>query len=244
MPTRTMSTPARCSTTSARRRRGCTVDATDATKVSATLSPSPTTTTGKFPEYTKIWEDNTLNVVAIFGKFEDGATSGDAGIDGFNEFVGAMKTELGSHNLTTIPASVPTNPGVAAPDIEIDRDARRRQEDPRRRAAHRQRRRRACSNPRSARATKRCRRAPTSSSTTATPVSARTSARSPQRAKWVAGQYVVVFMNGCDTFAYIDGSLSASAQVAQRRRHHRLEVHRHRQQRHAGVLRVDGRRDR
>src|SRR5262249_51335795 len=26
--------------------------------------------------------------------------------------------------------------------------------------------------------------------------------------KWVAGQYVVVFMNGCDTFAYIDGSLS------------------------------------
>ena len=26
--------------------------------------------------------------------------------------------------------------------------------------------------------------------------------------KWVAGQYVVVFMNGCDTFAYVDGSLS------------------------------------
>jgi hypothetical protein len=25
--------------------------------------------------------------------------------------------------------------------------------------------------------------------------------------KWVQGQYVVVFMNGCDTFAYIDGSL-------------------------------------
>ena len=28
--------------------------------------------------------------------------------------------------------------------------------------------------------------------------------------KWVAGQYVVVFMNGCDTFAYIDNSLSAA----------------------------------
>ena len=27
---------------------------------------------------------------------------------------------------------------------------------------------------------------------------------------WVTGQYVVVFMNGCDTFAYIDGSLSAA----------------------------------
>jgi hypothetical protein len=31
--------------------------------------------------------------------------------------------------------------------------------------------------------------------------------------KWVAGQYVVVFMNGCDTFAYIDNSLSAAHQA-------------------------------
>jgi len=28
-----------------------------------------------------------------------------------------------------------------------------------------------------------------------------------QRGKWVAGQYVVVYMNGCDTFAYIDDAL-------------------------------------
>src|SRR5262249_29026161 len=30
--------------------------------------------------------------------------------------------------------------------------------------------------------------------------------------QWVAGQYVIVFMNGCDTFAYIDGSLFAAHQ--------------------------------
>jgi len=29
-----------------------------------------------------------------------------------------------------------------------------------------------------------------------------------RRGKWVAGQYVIVFMNGCDTFAYVDGSLA------------------------------------
>ena len=39
-------------------------------------------TTGKYPEYDKVWEDGTLRVVAIFGKYEDGATtSSDAGID-------------------------------------------------------------------------------------------------------------------------------------------------------------------
>ncbi|MEO8846723.1 MAG: PPC domain-containing protein [Kofleriaceae bacterium] len=189
------------------RASGCTVTAADAAKVSAALSPSPTTTTGKFPEYTKIWEDNTLNVVAIFGKYEDGATSGDAGIDGFNEFVGAMKTELKTHGLTTIPATVPTNPGVGAPDIEMNAtladgkkihvvalltdnvDAGLRQ--PAFRARYEALSTRADfivynghaglgSNIRALNAA----------------------------GKWVAGQYVVVFMNGCDTFAYIDGSLS------------------------------------
>jgi hypothetical protein len=29
-----------------------------------------------------------------------------------------------------------------------------------------------------------------------------------RKGKWVAGQYVVVFMNGCDTYAYVDSALS------------------------------------
>lgn len=36
--------------------------------VTATLSPSPVQTSGKYPEYTKIWEDNRLEVVAIFAR--------------------------------------------------------------------------------------------------------------------------------------------------------------------------------
>jgi len=28
------------------------------------------------------------------------------------------------------------------------------------------------------------------------------------KGKWVAGQYVVIFMNGCDSFAFVDGSLA------------------------------------
>ncbi len=186
---------------------GCTVAAADATKVSASLAPSPTSTTGKFPEYNKIWEDNTLNVVAIFGKYEDGATTGDAGINGFNQFVGAMKTELGTHNLTTIPAAVPTNPGVAAPDIEFNAtlaDGKKihvvalltdNVNDGLNQPAFRSRYE--------------------TLSTRADFIvyNGHAGLGSNIRAlnaagKWVAGQYVVVFMNGCDTFAYIDGSLS------------------------------------
>jgi hypothetical protein len=29
-----------------------------------------------------------------------------------------------------------------------------------------------------------------------------------RKGRWVAGQYVIVFMNGCDTFAYVDGYLA------------------------------------
>src|SRR5262245_37581574 len=103
------------------RASGCNIAAADVHSVTASLTPNPAQTTGKFPEYNKIWEDHTLNVVAIFGKNEDGATTAsDVGIAGFNEFVNAMKSELGSHGLTTVPASVPSSPGVNAPDIEFN----------------------------------------------------------------------------------------------------------------------------
>ncbi|MGE5184760.1 MAG: PPC domain-containing protein [Acidobacteriota bacterium] len=191
---------------------GCKLADADVVKTKAALTPSGTQTTGKFPEYDKVWEDKALNVVAIFGKYEDGATSGDAGIDGYNEFVGLMKSELGAHNLTTIPANVPADPGVSAPDIEFDAtlaDGRTVKvvalltdnintglQDPTFRARYE------------------------SLSTRADFIvyNGHAGLGSNIRAlagagKWVAGQYVVVFMNGCDTFAYIDNSLSAAHQA-------------------------------
>ena len=221
----------------------CKLAAADVDAATATLSPSASTTTGKFPEYTKIWEDNTLNVVAIFGKYEDGATSGDAGIDGFNEFVASMKTELASHNLTTIPASVPTDPGVACTRHRVQRDARRWQEDPRRRAAHRQRRHRPVAagvpqplrvavDPRRLHRLQRSRRTRLEHSRAR--VGGQVGRRPVRRRVHERLRHVRVHR-----WLAVGG-----AQVDQPRRHHRLEVHRHRQQRHAGVLRVDvGRRD-
>ena len=186
---------------------GCSLAAADYTKAAAHLSPSPTSTTGKFPEYNKIWEDNTLNVVAIFGKYEDGATSGDAGIDGYNEFVGAMKSELSSHGLVTVPASVPANPGVASPDIEFAAtlaDGKK---------IHVVALLTDNVNTGLSQPAFRARYESLSTKADFIVYNGHAGLGSNIRAlaaagKWVAGQYVVVFMNGCDTFAYIDGSLS------------------------------------
>jgi hypothetical protein len=189
------------------RASGCSIAASDVHAVTASLSPSPSQTTGKFPEYDKIWEDDTLNVVAIFGKYEDGATStSDAGIAAYNEFVSAMKSELANRNLTTVPASIPSNPAVNAPDLEFNAtlpDGKKIKvvalmtdnvNDGLQQQAFRARYE--------------------SLSTRADFITYNGHAglgsniRALANAgKWVAGQYVVVFMNGCDTFAYVDGSL-------------------------------------
>ncbi len=184
---------------------GCSLDDVDIVTTTATVTPSPNSTTGKYPEYDMVWKDNELRVVAIFGKYEDGATaSSDAGISAFNEFVGAVKSKLGSSELTTIPDAVPSSPGVAMPDIEfhgvldggktitinallVDNvrtpgpafDAR--YED---------------------------------LSTTAdfivynghAGLGANIRALA-QKGKWTSGQYAIVFENGCDSYAYVDSAL-------------------------------------
>lgn len=190
------------------RASGCSIDDADVVTVDGAVSPSASQTTGKFPEYDKVWEDGKLEVVAIFGKYEDGATSGsDAGISAYNEFAGLMKSELASRNLVTVPAAIPSNPGVAMPTTEysatlpdgklihvtamLTDNVNKGLQDPTFRAKYEALSSRADfivynghaglgSNIRAL----------------------------AQAGKWVAGQYVVVFMNGCDTFAYIDGALN------------------------------------
>ncbi len=190
---------------------GCHLDAADVVTTTASVAPSPTQTTGKFPEYDKVWEDGALNVVAIFGKYEDGATANDAGIDGYNEFIRSMKGELGNHDLTTIPAVVPEDPGVASPDVEMDAtlpdgklihvvalltdNVNAGLQDPTFRARY------------EALSTRADFIVYNGHAGLGSNIRALASA-----GQWVAGQYVVVFMNGCDTFAYIDGSLFSAHQ--------------------------------
>jgi hypothetical protein len=190
------------------RASGCTIAPADVHKVNAAVSPSPTQTTGKFPEYDMVWADDVLNVVAIFGKYEDGATSsGDAGIAAYNEFIAAMKSELGARQLTTVPATIASSPGVGTPDIEFNAtlpDGKKIKvvalltdnvQTGLSQTAFRQRYEQLST------------RADfiTYNGHAGLGANIRALARA---GKWVAGQYVVMFMNGCDTMAYIDSSLS------------------------------------
>ncbi len=96
---------------------GCVFDPARVSTTTATVSVSGANTSGKYPEYDKIWEDGSLRVVAIFGKYTDYATDpGDAGIRAFNEFVDTVASNIGAGFATT-PPSVGVSPGVGAPDI-------------------------------------------------------------------------------------------------------------------------------
>ena len=94
----------------------CSIDADDVVTITADVSLSSTNTTGKYPEYRTIWEDDALRVVATFGKNEAGATSNDAGVNAYNSFSRAIKTELSGLSLVTTPAQVPFSPGNDMPD--------------------------------------------------------------------------------------------------------------------------------
>lgn len=101
-------------------RSGCDLVEDDVVRFTATVTKSELNTTGKYPEYDKVWEDNELSAVAIFGKYEDGATSGDAGISAYNDFVDDIRRKF--DNETLEPADVPSNPGVDHPDVTLRAD--------------------------------------------------------------------------------------------------------------------------
>lgn len=98
---------------------GCSFTASDVTVSKATAKVSPLNSVNKYPEYHRVWEDGALNVVAVFGKYEKGATSNyDAGIAAYNEFIRAALARL--PGAATTPIAVPDEPGAANPDITIE----------------------------------------------------------------------------------------------------------------------------
>jgi hypothetical protein len=72
---------------------GCAVDDADVLRVSATLKPHPQTTEGKFPEYDKVWEDGSLDVVAVFGII-DSNTPYDEGARGREQLLASVASSL------------------------------------------------------------------------------------------------------------------------------------------------------
>jgi hypothetical protein len=186
-------------------RTGCSIASSDLVTTVADVQLSDVNTTGRFPEYDQVWEDGALRVVAIFGKYEDGATtSSDAGIEAYNRFLSSMRTELSSRGLTTVPSSVPSNPGVSVPDVTFRATL----------ATGRTIEVVALlvDNVRTAGATFDARYAELSTRADIIVYNGHAGLGANIRAlaskgRWTEGQYAIVFMNGCDTYAYVDTAL-------------------------------------
>ncbi|CAN5878049.1 hypothetical protein BH11MYX4_BH11MYX4_55640 [soil metagenome] len=188
-------------------RSGCDIKPTEVVTVVAQATKSAQNTTAKYPEYHKVWEDNRLEIVAIFGKYEANAVSGDAGIDGFNEYVATMKRELlaVTPTVTTTPENVASNPGPGVADVSFEA---------------------TLADGKVVKIT-----ALLVDAITQVPpgFDARYESLTPtadiiaynghaglgqnvralaRKGKWVPAKYQMFFMNGCDTFAYVDGSLA------------------------------------
>ncbi len=189
-------------------RSGCKLDAADVVELKASVSKSVENTEGKYPEYNKVWEDQELRVIAIFGKYEDGATSGDAGISAYNEFVSSIRSEYKDGKVT--PADAPTSPGVKAPDIQIDVTL----------AGGRKMTVNALlvDNISSAPASFYTRYEGLSTEADLIFYNGHAGLGQNVRAlakrgEFRAEKYQIFFMNGCDTFAYVDGSLAKTRAV-------------------------------
>jgi hypothetical protein len=186
-------------------RRGCEIAAGHIVTASADVVVSPVNTTGKYPEYHKVWEDGVLNVVAVFGKYEDGKTTdSDAGIAAYNRFHSSIQSALSRHGVTTTPEDLSSRPGVDAPEIRYEAmlDADHRVVV-------------------TAMLVDNIRTAPRAFNDRYSELSKdadlvvynghaglganiRALAR---KGSWVEGQYAIIFMNGCDTYAYVDSAL-------------------------------------
>lgn len=186
-------------------RSGCDIADADVVRFTADVSVSDINTTGKYPEYHKVWEDDALHVLAVFGKYEDGATTAsDAGIAAYNKFNKAVKAQLGSGVVST-PTTVPSSPGVGTPDITWEKtlpDGKKVKVTAL-----------LVDNVREGGAAFEARYAELSGPADFIVYNGHAGLGANIRklarmGEWEEGQYTIVFMNGCDTYAYVDSALA------------------------------------
>ena len=185
-------------------RSSCNLKPEDIVETTAAVTVSDVNTTGKYPEYDMVWEDNVLVVVAVFGKYEDGATTtSDAGIRAWNDFNAAIRNTLGA-DLDVVPADAPTRPGVDVDDIMFSAkiDAVHRV------VVHAL----LVDNVRTAGATFDARYGELSKNADLIIYNGHAGLGANIRAlarkgDWQPGQYAMVFLNGCDTYAYVDSAI-------------------------------------
>jgi hypothetical protein len=189
-------------------KRGCDLDENDIVRLPVEISPSSTQSKGKYPEYHKVWEDDSLEVVALFGMVKEDGGRWDGGVSGYNQFIEAVMNALSIGTYETEPAEIPGNPGSL--EEPIDQVLIRG----------------TLPDGRTVKVSVFLIESVTRAPNTVwekyeelTPTAdfivynghsglGQNIRRLASRGEWSTGQYVIVFMNGCDTFAYIDSALA------------------------------------
>jgi hypothetical protein len=184
----------------------CEIAAQDVVRVQASVTRSRVNTTGKYPEYDKIWEDGELRVVSIYGKDnKDAKTAADVGIASYNGFVAQIFAEYEGDIVASTPAKVPERPGINVPDVEFSAilaDGRRLHV--------------------ASLLVDEVSSAPDAFFERYAVLSERADLilynghsglganiqTLAWNGSWVPGQYVIVYMNGCDSYAYVDSALA------------------------------------
>jgi len=181
---------------------GCRLDPRDVVSMTATVTRSSLNTSGKYPEYDQIWADNELDVVAIFGAYEDVEPS-DEGVGAYADFLRAVAAEFAGNGVVQNPSVV--RRAASSPDVEFSAPL------PDGRGVHI-----------TALLVNRITDASESFWERYETLSAKADLIAynghaglgqnvralASRGRWVRGKYVILYMNGCDTFAYVDGSLA------------------------------------
>jgi len=184
-------------------RSDCHLDPADVVVVEAKVTPNPLETSGRFPEYHKVWEDKALKVVSIFG-LDEAAEEGDLGVRSYRQFIGQMMELLGPHSPTTEPAELPEQyADVPAVTIRADLPGDRSVEI----SSFLVHRMTSTTADFDQAYNKVSKQADLIAYNGHSGVGANIRALA-RKGTWVAGQYVIVFMNGCDTYAYQDSALA------------------------------------
>lgn len=186
------------------KRTGCVLRRSDVVTMQAAVQVATENTAGKYPEYNRVWDDNALDVLVVFGKYEAGAaTASDAGIAAYNQFRGAIEDAIGP-DAVTVPAVVPASPGVASPDIMFTKTV-----DGKRTTVTML----LVDTPTSAGAAFDARYASLSTSADLIIYNGHSGLGAivralARKATFAAGKYLLFFMNSTDSFAYVDRSLA------------------------------------
>jgi hypothetical protein len=182
---------------------GCSLAPADVVTMTATVRVSALNRSNTYPEYHRVWEDGALDVVAVFAKYAAGATATtDAGIEAYNRFVQALRVEY--PDAQTTPAALPALPGPQITDVTF-------------RVTRPQGRVTVVAllidSVTSAGAAFDKRYGQLTPSADLILYNGHAGlganvAALAQKGKFFPGKYQIIFMNGCDTFAYVDGTLA------------------------------------